>query len=102
MNLVIEIKNYAQGDTAISYEEGKKCYQVMKNQLEKNNNVILDFTGVSYVITAFLNPVIGDTIIGYGPDIMKKITIKHASPDVIEKVKLVKEGALIKREDLDG
>lgn len=32
---------------------------------------------------------------------MNKIDINNASTDIIEKIKLVKEGALIKREDLD-
>lgn len=27
----IEIVQYAQGDTAVSYDEGKKCYAEIKN-----------------------------------------------------------------------
>ena len=60
-----------------------------------------DFTGVDYVITAFLNPIIGDLILERGNDVMQYIGIKNANDSIIQKIKLVKDGALMKREDLD-
>ena len=53
------------------------------------------------MITAFLNPVIGDMILNYGDDIMSKVQIRNANGAIIEKIRLVKEGALLKREDLN-
>ena len=53
------------------------------------------------MITAFLNPVIGDLILENGEDIMKKIDIKNANLSTIEKIKMVKDGALLKREDME-
>ena len=99
--MIIKIKDFAQGDTAVSYEEGRKCYDLMKEGLNRGEKIVLDFNDVKYVITAFLDPVIGDAILNYDKNIMNKIDINNASTDIIEKIKLVKEGALIKREDLD-
>ena len=99
--MIIKIKDFAQGDTAVSYEEGRKCYDLMKEGLNRGEKIVLDFNDVKYVITAFLNPVIGDAILNYDKNIMNKIDINNASTDIIEKIKLVKEGALIKTEDLD-
>ena len=80
---VIRIGEYVDGNTATSYEDGRKClYDIM--EVVKSENVILDFTGIDYVITAFLNP-----------------DIKNANLSTIEKIKMVKDGALLKREDME-
>ena len=59
------------------------------------------FKGIDYVITAFLNPIIGDLILQKGMDVMKLIQIRNANAKTIEKIKMVKEGALLKREDME-
>ncbi|MGM9917622.1 STAS-like domain-containing protein [Anaerotignum sp.] len=104
MNVIL-IKNFISGDIAISYEDGKKCLREIITKLceiKDNEKIVLDFSGVEYVITAFLNPVIGDLIIEKGIDVMKSISIKNANEDIIKKIKLVKDGALLKREDLNA
>ena len=100
MNEIL-IKKYIDGDTAVSYRDGKKCQKEILHSLNDNEKITLDFSGVDYVITAFLNPVIGDLILECGNGIMKRIEIKNANESIIKKIKLVKEGALIKRKDLD-
>lgn len=97
----IEINKFAQGDTAVSYDEGKKCYELIKQSLLDKEKIFLDFAGVNYVITAFLNPIIGDLIMENGEDVMKKIEIENANTDILKKIKIVKDGALLKRTDLD-
>lgn len=97
----IEINNFAQGDTAVSYDEGKKCYELIKQSLLNKEKIFLDFDGVNYVITAFLNPIIGDLIMENGEDIMKQIEIENVNVDILKKIKIVKDGALLKRTDLD-
>ena len=97
----IEINNFAQGDTAVSYDEGKRCYELIKQSLQGKEKVFLDFAGVNYVIMAFLNPVIGDLIIENGEDVMKKVEIENANIYILKKIKMVKEGALLKRTDLN-
>lgn len=97
----IRIYDIVQGDTAVSYEDGKECLRQVMNVIDREN-VILDFEKVGYVITAFLNPVIGDLILKKGQDIMKKIEIENANKNIIEKIKIVKTGALLKREDFQA
>ena len=92
---VIRVCKYVNGNTATSYEDGRKCLHDIMDVV-KTENVILDFTGIDYVITAFLNPVIGDLILENGEDIMKKVNLS-----TIEKIKMVKNGALLKREDME-
>ena len=99
--MAIKVKEFINGDTAISYEDGKKCFAEELQELEKNNQITLDFDGVSYIITAFLNPIIGDLILQEGPDVMKKVQIKNANSSIIQKIKMVRDGALIKREDIE-
>lgn len=96
----IKIADYADGDTATSYEDGKRCLATILEVIDANT-VCLDFSGVNFVITAFLNPIIGDLILTKGESIMKKIEIINANPNVIKKIKLVKDGTLLKREDMD-
>ena len=101
ITMKIELCKFAQGDTAVSYDEGKKCYNLIKQCLNNNEKIILTFEGVNYVITAFLNPIIGDLIMENGEKIMKQIEIENANDDILKKIKIVKDGALLKRADLD-
>ena len=97
----IMMKQYIEGDTAVSYEDGKKCLKDILQYLGEGEKVVLDFAGVDYVITAFLNPVIGDLILEKGDGVMKQKKKKNANESIIKKIKLVKDGALVRREDLD-
>ena len=97
----ILIKNYIEGDTAVSYDDGKKCQKDIVKFLDREENVNLDFSGIDYVITAFLNPIIGDLILERGNNVMKHIVINNANTTIIKKIKQVRDGALVKREDLD-
>ena len=98
---IILIRDYIGGDTAVSYEDGKKCQQDIIKVLDQGDKVNLDFSGIDYVITAFLNPIIGDLILERGDGVMKSIGIKDANESIVKKIKLVRDGALVKREDLD-
>ena len=97
----IMIKKYIESDTAVSYDDGKKCQRDIVKCLDKGEKVILDFSGISYVITAFLNPIIGDLILERGDGVMKYIGIKNANETAIGKIKRVRDGALVRREDLE-
>ena len=99
--MTILVKDIVGSETAIAYDDGVKCLDLVLESLEKDGSVELDFQGVEFVITAFLTPVIGDLIIKKGPDIMQKVKITNATRNIIDKIKIVKDGALIKREDLE-
>lgn len=93
----VMIKDFISGEMAVSYEDGQKCFQKILEVLDELNEgekVHLDFDGVKYVITAFLNPVIGDLIIERGVSVMELVTIENANPNTISNIKLVKDGAV--------
>ena len=97
---LIKIFDYVKGDTATSYNDGKRCLEEILRVID-DDEVQLDFQNVEFVITAFLNPIIGDLILEKGDGIMKKISILNANPNTIQKIKMVKDGALLKREDME-
>ena len=68
-------------------------------QSEYNDKVILDFDGVNYALTAFLNPVFSKLIVEYSNDVFKNIEIVNANEQIIKKIKMIKEDSLVKRED---
>ena len=94
----ILIKQYTKSHIAVSYEDGEKCQEDIFNCLDQGEKIALDFSGIDYVIAAFLNPVIGDLILQRGNEVMKYIGIKNANESIIEKIKLVRDGALAKKE----
>ena len=96
----ILIEQYIEGNIAVSYEDGEKCQEDILESLDQGEKVALDFSGIDYVIAAFLNPVIGDLILQRGNEVMKYIGIKNANESIIKKIKLVRDGALLRREDL--
>ena len=100
--MTILIKDIVKSDSAIAYDDGSKCLNLVMESIEKDGSVVLDFQGINFVITAFLNPVIGDLIIKMGPDIMQKVKIANANQNIINKIKIVKDGALLKRESLEA
>lgn len=97
----IAIKDYIKGNTAISYDDGVKCKQDIEKILNNEENVVIDFSDVEFVIAAFLNPIIGDLILELGVDVMKRIEIKEANRATLKKIKMVKDGVLLKREDIE-
>lgn len=97
----ILIKEYIDGDVAISYDDGVECKKDIIKYLDEGEEIVLDFNGINYVITAFLNPIIGDLILERGNKVMKNIRIINANEEIIKKIKLVRDGALVKREDLE-
>lgn len=98
--MTLRVYDYVQNDTAVSYDDGKKCFDEIMKVIDKEN-VIIDFANIKFVITAFLNPLIGDLILQKGTNIMSKVSIKNANDNIIEKIRIVKDGALLKREDME-
>lgn len=97
--MVIKIRDYTKDDTAMSYEDGQRCLKDILAVID-HEKVVLDFTDINYVITAFLNPVIGDLMLQKGTGVMKKIEIMNATESTVKKIKRVKDGTLLKREDM--
>ena len=56
-NLII--KDIINSELAVSTENGERVFEIVNYHLEKNEKVILDFSGITIMITAFLNAAIG-------------------------------------------
>lgn len=97
----IRIYDYAQGSSATSYDDGRRCLEQILSIID-SDEIELDFENVSFVITAFLNPIIGDLILSKGREVMKKVRISNANDNIIQKIKMVKDGSLLKREEADA
>lgn len=98
--MVLKVYDFVQNDTAVSYDDGKKCFDEVIKVID-DEKVVIDFKNVKFVITAFLNPLIGDLILQKGKEVMEKICIKNANENIIGKIRIVKDGALLKREDME-
>lgn len=81
----IMLRKYIEGEgnMAISYDDGKKCQKYIVEYLDQGEKVALNFSGIDYVITAFLNPIIGDLILERGDSVMKDIGIINANEAAI-------------------
>lgn len=97
---MVLVRDFIDGEYAVSYEDGLKCKNAILQEIEKENiPVELNFEGVYFVITVFLNPIIGDLILERGPEVISYIDIKNADENIIKKIKMVRDGALLKRGD---
>ena len=94
-----EIEKYGGLGNGDNKEDRPFIYRFSDCQIEPKQDVTLDFEGVQFAITAFLNPVIGDLIIQKGAGIMDKIQIENANSNIVNKIVIVRDGALLKRED---
>jgi hypothetical protein len=55
----LKIKELIGTDLAVSTENGQKVYLEIEKNLISKEQIVLDFEGVSLIITAFLNAAIG-------------------------------------------
>ncbi|WP_278847848.1 STAS-like domain-containing protein [Megamonas hypermegale] len=98
--MYITIREFVKSNTAVSYDDGQKCLKVILAHIDDEREIFLDFKGIDFVITAFLNPIIGNLILQKEKTIMKKIKICNTNENIIGKIELVRDGALLKREDM--
>ena len=61
------------------------------NKIENDNSYTDQVEGRNAVIELLEN----------GKDVMEQIEIENANNDILKKIKIVKDGALLKRSDLD-
>ena len=53
------IKDIINSDLAVSTEKGNEVFELINQNLQDQQDVILDFEGITVLITAFLNAAIG-------------------------------------------
>jgi len=59
MKRKIIIKDVIKSPLAVSTQQGKKVFEIIRQELNKKNAVNVDFSGLTAITTAFLNLSIG-------------------------------------------
>lgn len=94
----IEIKKYIVTSMAVSSERAEPIFTDIKEALLQGKNVIVDFSGVKLVITAFLNIALGKL---YGVEEFSKefieaaVRFKNTNESIEEMINEVKANSLI-------
>lgn len=82
------------GSKAIENSEGENIRVLISNQIKLGNNVVVDFKGVTSILSLFLNPAIGDLYGEFSEEQVKKqLRIENFPPEYIETFKRVVERA---------
>lgn len=93
---MVNVKDLIKGDTAVSAELGGLVFNQISSALKQGANVVLDFSGISLMTTAFLNAAIGQLFKDFtSEELNAHLKIVNVAPDdkslfnlVIERSKL--------------
>lgn len=90
----IKIDDFVTLNQGITSEEGQPIYQKIADGLSRNENVTLDFEGMTFLTTAFLNVAIGTLYRDYtGEQLQTRLNIVNASDETIARIKKVTDNA---------
>ena len=67
------VAEYVQKNQAISSEEAETVYNALHGILKNGQKVILDFSGISLLISSFLNSAVGRLYGEFKPDTIEKL-----------------------------
>ena len=85
---MVKIHEIIGKNIAISTEDGKKVFEILKNEIEKNENgVVVSFKDIDMLISHFLNESIGELYNYFGEskwDILDKIEYIDIEEDDLE------------------
>ena len=86
----IKVSEYVTLNQGVTLEEGEKIYNMIDVALKGNDQVKLDFTGITLTTTAFLNVVIGVLYKDYSPEeLRRRLILEGVSAETREKIKKV-------------
>lgn len=71
----IVIDELVTNHIAVTPDEGKPIFDSLFESLEKKEKVVLDFTGMEIITTAFLNVAIGDLYKTYSSEQLKELLV---------------------------
>lgn len=92
--ITINVLDIIGVSTAVSSNEGDKLFQVINNYLGKEEHVILDFNGLTLIISAFLNASVGQLYGTYSSEFIKEhLTVIGLSNDDLHLLKKVNDRA---------
>jgi len=86
----LKISDFTRSHRAVSAKDGDQVYESIVSNFEAKMPVILDFSGIELIITAFLNNCIGRLYFSYSSDQIKELLrIENLDPSEVGLLKLV-------------
>ncbi len=94
-HITIKVNDYITLNKGLTPEEGEIILQLLLKAFSNGDKVLLDFSGVEIMTTAFLNVAIGNLYSDYSSDQLKELlSFNDDLPDsVAQKIKLVTDAA---------
>lgn len=78
----IRISSILENDAALTPSAGDKVYSYISQPLKKNEPVLIDFEGIKFITSAFLNASIGQLYAHYTSDFVKQhVQVTHLDND---------------------
>lgn len=99
----IKVNEFVTLNQGVTSEEGLPIFERIMSSLKIGEKVELDFEGVTFMTTAFLNVVIGSLYKDYSSDQLKEnLMLKSVSPETAQRIKKVTDNAKLFYADQEG
>ena len=96
----LRIRDFLSNNLAVSAVDGDKVFEKIKESFERDEEVTLDFEGITLVITAFLNSAIGKLYGSYDEDKVRQLLdIQNLDQEELLLLKLVIDRAKLRFSD---
>lgn len=73
MSKIVKISEIIGDNLAVTAEKGEKVFEILKQNIESNETSILDFTGITDLISAFSNVALGKLYDISEPETLNKL-----------------------------
>ena len=78
------------GPKAIEHDKGEQIGEMISNNIKNGQKVIVDFDGITNILSLFLNPAIGDLYGKFEPDVIKEnLQVKNVPEEYLDTLKNV-------------
>jgi|SRR6266851_4591701 len=87
----INIAKIVGGGICVAAEDGNKVHDAIRTEIEKGNRIVISFSGITRMTTAFLNAAIGQLYGEYSDEHIRKHLAppENAEPWQLNRLKLV-------------
>lgn len=80
--IVIKVSDYTATSLAVAADEGEKVYQTIKKLFSAYQTIVLDFSDISLMTTAYLNGAIGQLYNDYSSqELADRLKLENVSAD---------------------
>lgn len=92
--ITIEVRNAINTTYCIDVADGEKIYELLSKALKESRSVVLSFSGIELIITAFLNTAVGKLYKDFSEEfISKHLSVSNLQDDFLSVWDKVVEGA---------